>query len=246
MLPRQGSGTSSRFNSRRPSTPNRSVTGHGLPKLISVEWMRLFSADLCLTRCNRKRASSRSSRTLRIGQPDRRHQVAVTEHRKNLRVDLVGLARQRRETLDLLGVGDLDRPALLLEGVVDDPRAGHRLDHRAHRLAVDLLDSASERFSASRRRAVRRAGPDALPDRRAGKRRASFGLDRVQRATLERGLLGARFSGHDKRVTAGGPSSWQSKADAGTATRYGVRAACATSRRACGTPCVGGTRRCSG
>src|ERR1700682_4570190 len=38
----------------------------------------------------------------RIGQPDRRHQVAVAEHRKNLRVDLVGLACQRRETLDLL------------------------------------------------------------------------------------------------------------------------------------------------
>ena len=95
-----------------------------------------------------------------IGQPDRRQEVAVTEHRKNLRVDLVGLAGQRRETLDLLGVSDLDRPALLLEGVVDDP-------------------------CASRRRAVRRAGPDALPDRRAGKRRASFGLDRVQRATLK-------------------------------------------------------------
>jgi len=80
----------------------------------------------------------------RIRQPDRRHQVAVTEHRKDLRVDLVGLACQRRETLDLLGVGDLDRPALLLEGVVDDPCAGHRLDHRADRLAMDLLDAASE------------------------------------------------------------------------------------------------------
>ena len=80
----------------------------------------------------------------RIGQPDRRHQVAVAEHRKNLRVDLVGLAGQRRETLDLLGVGDLDRPALLLEGVVDDPRAGHRLDHRADRLTVHFLDAASE------------------------------------------------------------------------------------------------------
>src|SRR6516164_5144644 len=80
----------------------------------------------------------------RVGQPDRRHQVAVTEHRKDLRVDLVGLAGQRRETLDLLGVSDLDRPALLLEGVVDDPRASHRLDHGADRLAVDLLDAASE------------------------------------------------------------------------------------------------------
>ena len=44
----------------------------------------------------------------------------------------------------LLRVGDLDRPALLLEGVVDDPCAGHRLDHRADRLAMDFLDAASE------------------------------------------------------------------------------------------------------
>ena len=68
----------------------------------------------------------------------------MAEQRKNLRVDLVGLACQRRETLDLLGVGDLDRPALLLEGVVDDPRAGHRLDHGADRLPMDFHDSASE------------------------------------------------------------------------------------------------------
>src|SRR2546421_5030546 len=146
----------------------------------------------------------------RIGQPDRRHQVAVGEHRQKLRVDLVGLACQRRETLDLLGVGDLDRPALLLEGVVDDARAGHRLDHGADRLAMDC----ERAFSASRRPAARRAGPDVLPGRRARKRRASFGLDRAQRATLEGGLLGARFSGHDKRVTAGGPSLWQSDATA--------------------------------
>src|ERR1700737_1100381 len=80
----------------------------------------------------------------RVGPPDRGPQVAMTEHRKNLRVDLVGLACQRRETLDLLGVGDLDRPALLLKGVVDSPCAGHRLDHRADRLAMDFLDTASE------------------------------------------------------------------------------------------------------
>ena len=75
-----------------------------------------------------------------------RFRLHLVKHKSalNLGVDLVGLARQRREPLDLLGVGDLDIPALLLEGVVDDPRAGHRLDHRAHRLAVHLLDAASE------------------------------------------------------------------------------------------------------
>ena len=42
----------------------------------------------------------------RVRQPDRRHQVPVREHGKDLGVDLVGLARQRSETLDPLGIGD--------------------------------------------------------------------------------------------------------------------------------------------
>jgi hypothetical protein len=62
---------------------------------------------------------------LGVGQPDRRHQVALGERRQHHRVDLVGLAGKRREPLDLLGVGDLDRPALLLERVVDQAGAGH-------------------------------------------------------------------------------------------------------------------------
>jgi hypothetical protein len=41
------------------------------------------------------------------------------ERRRDLGVDLVGRAGQRGESLDLLGVGDLDRPALLLERRVD-------------------------------------------------------------------------------------------------------------------------------
>jgi hypothetical protein len=89
----------------------------------------------------------------RIGQPDCRHKVAVAEHRKNLRVDLVGLACQRRETLDLLRVGDLDRPAPLLKGVIGEAGVGHRLDHGADRLSVGLLDPGSE---ASQRVAIGR------------------------------------------------------------------------------------------
>jgi hypothetical protein len=80
-----------------------------------------------------------------IGQPDRRHQVAVREHRQHHRVDLVGLAGQRREALDLLGVGDLHVPALLLERVVDEPGAGHRLDDGADRFCVDRVDPPRER-----------------------------------------------------------------------------------------------------
>jgi hypothetical protein len=54
-----------------------------------------------------------------IRQPDRRHQVAVAERSQDLGVDLVGLAGKRSEALDLLRVGDLDVPAILLERVVD-------------------------------------------------------------------------------------------------------------------------------
>jgi hypothetical protein len=39
---------------------------------------------------------------------------------------------------------DLDLPALLLEGVVDETGAGHRLDDRADGLVVDLLDPTGE------------------------------------------------------------------------------------------------------
>jgi hypothetical protein len=63
-----------------------------------------------------------------VRQPDRRHQVAVAQDRQHHRVDLVGLAGKRRQTLDLLGVGDLHVPALLLERVIDEAGAGHRLD----------------------------------------------------------------------------------------------------------------------
>jgi hypothetical protein len=75
-----------------------------------------------------------------VGKPDRRHRVAVGERRQDQRVDAVRLAGQGSEALDLLGGGDLDVPALLLEGVVEEPGAGHRLDHRADGLAMDLLD----------------------------------------------------------------------------------------------------------
>ena len=91
----------------------------------------------------------------RVGQPDRRHQVALAQDRQHLRVDLVGLAGQRRQTLHLLRVGDLDVPALLLERVVDEAGTGHRLDHRAHRLPIDLVDPPRERPQRIR---VRRRG----------------------------------------------------------------------------------------
>jgi hypothetical protein len=61
-----------------------------------------------------------------------RHQVALREQRQHPGVDLVGLARQRREALDLRGVGDQHIPAELLKLIVHKPRARHRLDHAPH------------------------------------------------------------------------------------------------------------------
>jgi hypothetical protein len=46
--------------------------------------------------------------------------------------------------LTLWAIGDLDVPALLLERVVDEPGTGHRLDHGADGLSVDLVDATSQ------------------------------------------------------------------------------------------------------
>ena len=80
----------------------------------------------------------------RIRQPDRRHQIPLREHREDPGIDLVGLARQRRQTLHLGRVGDQHVPAQLLQRVMHEPGAGHRLDHAADRLA-ETHDRAIQR-----------------------------------------------------------------------------------------------------
>ena len=144
MLPRQGSGHLQSLQQPAALDPEQVGDRAGLAEIDQRRMDPALQRGLVLDQVQAEAGELTLLADARVGQPDRRHQVAVTEHRKDLRVDLVGLAGQRRETLDLLGVSDLDRPALLLEGVVDDPRASHRLDHGADRLAVDLLDAASE------------------------------------------------------------------------------------------------------
>ena len=73
---------------------------------------------------------------LRRGQPDRRHQIAERQLRQHPRVDLVGLARQRRQPLDPLRVGHQNLPPIPDQLVVHEPRAVHRLHHPAHRLVI--------------------------------------------------------------------------------------------------------------
>ena len=119
----------------------------------------------------------------RVGQPDRRHEVAPGQLGQHARVDLVGLASQRRQPLDLLRVGDQHLPAELFERVVHEPRAGHRLDHRPHRLPSQALGEMAQPVGVRRRGRLRR--PARRP-RRAGRRRAGVDSDPIQRATYER------------------------------------------------------------
>jgi hypothetical protein len=76
-LPRHGSGTSSRSSNFRRSTPNRSVTGHGRPTLIRVEWIRCLSIDLVLDQVKAKAGQLAFLANMAIGKPDRRHQIAL-------------------------------------------------------------------------------------------------------------------------------------------------------------------------
>jgi hypothetical protein len=82
----------------------------------------------------------------RIRQPDRRHEVPARQLGEDPGVDPVGLAGERGEALHLPRVGDLDRPAEKLEGVVDEAGAVHRLDDGEDLLglAVGAGDRADE------------------------------------------------------------------------------------------------------
>ena len=90
----------------------------------------------------------------RVGQPDRRHQIAAGELGQHPGVDPVGLAGQRRQPLHLLRVGDLDLPAGELEPVVHEAGAVHRLDRGADRRAVTIepLAQAAQTIGVRRRR----------------------------------------------------------------------------------------------
>ena len=69
-------------------------------------------------------------------QPDRRHQIPERQLRQHARVDLVGLARQRRQPLDPLRVGDQHLPPIPDQLIVHEPRAVHRFHHPANRLVI--------------------------------------------------------------------------------------------------------------
>jgi hypothetical protein len=96
---------------------------------------------------------------------------------------------------------------------VDEPRSGHRLDHRADRLSVDLVETAGEplqRVDVGRDgelvKVLSLTGEQANIELLATEVESS-----VQH--VERVLLGARFSVNTSSVSPkGDPSSWQSGA----------------------------------
>ena len=94
---------------------------------------------------------------LGAGQPDRRHEVSAGELGQDPGVDAICFAGQRGETLDLLRVRQLNRPAVQLQGVVDKARSVHRLDDREH-LLVSMVTSHGA-HQAPQAVAVGRSGP---------------------------------------------------------------------------------------
>jgi hypothetical protein len=151
----------------------------------------------------------------RIGQPDRRHQIALREHRQDQRVDRVGLAGQRCEALDPSGrrrSRPTSLPARACRGRVGRRSSTRRPRRRAGR---EPRRFAAPGFGASRRQGGRRA-VDMLASlgEQADVELARTEIrSRVQH--LKPGLLGApRLVTTTEPVTNGGPPSWQSMATA--------------------------------
>ena len=99
----------------------------------------------------------------------RRDQIAARQLGQHPRVDAVGLARQRRQALDLLRVGDLDLPATALKRVMHEPRPVHRLDRRPH--ATGPWRSSTRRAKPTQPITVRR--------RRAGLHPTSLAVEQA-------------------------------------------------------------------
>src|SRR4051794_35121375 len=100
MLPRHGSGIARRSSSSRPAWPNRSETGHGCPKAIKDAWMRVLQRRAVTDQMQAKTRELALAADARVRQPDLRDEIARRQRGQHARVDLVGLARQRRQALD--------------------------------------------------------------------------------------------------------------------------------------------------
>jgi hypothetical protein len=105
---------------------------------MRVAWIRFFKGRPVTDEVEPEAGPLAFRPYRRVGQPDRRHELAAGQLGEDPGVDLVGLGGKGGEALDLLGIGDLDVPAEKLELVVDEAGPVHRLDRRADRLAVAI------------------------------------------------------------------------------------------------------------
>ena len=179
-------------------------TGTGWPKAMSVAWIRFFRAVRWRTRWSRKRARSRSARTAGSGS-----QIAGTRSRRasSARTQasiLSVLAASGARPLTLTGHPRSRRPSRRARAVVDEAGAVHRLDRRAHLLAV-AGDAGDERRAARRRRGGRRSPRRSVRPRRARAHQASGATGPIRRTTCP-GPPGAG-SVRTQRCHRGGPSS---------------------------------------
>ena len=167
----------------------------------------------------------------RIGQPDRRHQVALGEHRQHHRVDPVGLAGQRRQALDLLGVGDLDRPSPPARGCRG--RSGRRSSTRSPRRPARAWTSSIRRASVLSESTSGGTASWSRCSPWSESRQTSSLLSTEIESGVQHlsgppwcSLLGDAGACH-----RGGPSSWQSKAATPTARRLRPCTSCPRSVR---------------
>jgi len=85
-----------------------------------------------------------------------KHEVAARRVREDSGVDAVRPAREGREAVHFLRIGELDRPAGELEGVVDEAGAVHRLNDAEHLALAEALGEVAGDVSQPVR--VRRPG----------------------------------------------------------------------------------------
>jgi len=84
----------------------------------------------------------------RVREPDGRDEVAPAQLGQDAGVDAVRLAGERSKALHLLGIGDLYRPAVELQGVVHEASPVHRLDD-GHDLVVLAVAASNRPYEAS-------------------------------------------------------------------------------------------------
>src|SRR3954452_9878423 len=101
MFARHGSGSSMRSSSSRPACPNRSDTGHGCPKATRPAWIAVLQRRAMADQVQPIAGELALAADARVRQPDLPYQITRRQRGQDARVDLVGLARQRRQTLDL-------------------------------------------------------------------------------------------------------------------------------------------------